>query len=258
LRHIVETCKHTKPAAIAVARKWDETKQIVYMNWDSDARPVKDSVEVMVSSLRLCISWQRGRPMLCLDIVMPCVPLPTNSSANIYAATFRHPSLKGIHETVKELLALAEFAFLTNEADGALGNDRYHAWVKQDDRVTAPETMVEYHPCSNHGQHLVSASLMSSFNCKMASSLYCSSMFFAYNGHFVRLVRVVAKSVEKHLVVQYRDSHDDGKYALEYQNFVIRNEGFTVKFEPNGGVAADGKYGKRVEEAFVELRKVTW
>ena len=70
----------------------------------ADAKQEKGLYEVMVSQLRVVISWRPSvrAPHLVLDLVCPPVPLLSTGSEHLFAAMHKHPLLASIHTKVKE------------------------------------------------------------------------------------------------------------------------------------------------------------
>ena len=54
---LVRLCRHARPVAAVMARKWDETQVGIALDTVTDANAAAqfDSVETMVSSLTLCL-----------------------------------------------------------------------------------------------------------------------------------------------------------------------------------------------------------
>ena len=73
LQYLVEECKRRAPRVVVTRRSWDETRHMVTLGWlelEPGDGPVRDHVEVMVSSMRLIIAW-KDKPIIVLDVVSP-------------------------------------------------------------------------------------------------------------------------------------------------------------------------------------------
>lgn len=137
-------------------------------------------------SLRVVLGW-RDRPFYCFDLVIPAVPLASNSAENIFAGLYRHPATKRLSQSVRDLLLTAERRIQSHEVDGATGNDRLHAFVTS----LNTDTSFELGHCGNHSLHLATVALVTLFDMKLANEMYTASSFLSYNGHFARLQNIV-------------------------------------------------------------------
>ncbi|CAK0823957.1 unnamed protein product, partial [Prorocentrum cordatum] len=222
LHHVRDRCRQRRPWSVTVSRRWDETKEVVTLPVGDSFE--KDSVEAMVNACRLVVSWGPGAPVLCMDLVMPPVPLVGTSSSDICAAICRHPLLQPINDAVIDIVTTADLRCWSHECDGASGNDRYHFG-------TAPRKQVregcacELHLCSNHSHHLVSVSQVEQPGLAIAENLYTSGMFFCYNGHYRRLQLSIGLCVDGCLQVKYtRPPPAAAEYAEQIASFILRNE----------------------------------
>jgi hypothetical protein len=165
-------------------------------------------------SSRVVIGW-RDRPFLCFDLVVPPVPLASNTAEHIHAGLFQHPATKPIYDAVRELRRTAERRIQSHEVDGATPNDRLHAHVTTQET----DTSFEIGHCANHSQHLATVSLTTFFDMKLPSEMYTASAFLSYNGHFARLQNVVKLFVRRcfEIAVLLKLSPT----AVRFQNFNI-------------------------------------
>jgi hypothetical protein len=149
---------------------------------------------VLVSSIRLVIQWP-DRPILVLDVICPPCPLLTNSSTNILAALENHPILKDTVQAIYDIRSTATLMkAMTNEFDGASGNDKLHAAMST---VFAGEDGCCYERllCGNHQQHLVSLSVLALLDIKLTTSVLSASSFLSGSGHWARLVNLVGNCI---------------------------------------------------------------
>ena len=223
LHCLIEKARQEQPLVVLTQRKWDETRQLVSLAAASD-KPVRDHVEVMVSSLRLVIRWA-DRQILVLDTVSPPCPMLTPSSSNICAALHSHPLLVEHAEAVKALRTCGTVAIHVNEYDGAAGNDKLHACLSRDPKFKEPSTMYDYVLCCNHQQHLVSLSVLSVMGLKITNDTLLGSYFLSFNGHWSRLLACVRHVVDGKLKVSYEDPPVGvEEYKIEFVQFCLRNE----------------------------------
>jgi hypothetical protein len=246
LQYLVEECKRRAPRVVVTRRSWDETHHMVTLEWlelEPGDGPVRDHVEVMVSSMRLVIEW-KDKPILVLDVVSPPCPLLTPSASNINSALRGHPLLSESVAAVGELLRTAtEHHISRSEFDGASGNDKLHAAVSShpmflDDSGTVFEALL----CCNHQQHLVSLSILSMLNMEITNLVLASSSFLTANGHWSRLIGGLDHVIEKNLKVTYKPVQEHWyDYAVEICQFILRNE----RNDLDNQVADDGGVGAR-------------
>lgn len=250
LERLTEVCESGThaPACVCVSRKWDETQEIVGLPLIGGAAVAQDTFDIMVGSVRVVVAWPPAKqmPTLCFDLAQPPVALLTNRAENIFSATYRHPALAHLHLLLKRLLVTAQWRSHINEADGALGNDRFHHHAVADDRVNVPQCFYEFHHCSNHAHHLLVVSAVSSLKLNMAAEVYTANIFLSQSGHFVRLQRTVRETTARHLKVMYtQPPAGSQQYVLEFRDFMVRNEKFS--YQKDGEISS---HGKRVVEAF--------
>ena len=104
--------------------------------------PPKDTYDIMVGSHRVVLAWEpKFRiPYLVLDVVVPPVPLISNSAENLYAGMFEH--------SVACVPSFAGRAGFGSEAGGRLGqNEPLFAavsfrWVPSFNRLPAATAFV--------------------------------------------------------------------------------------------------------------------
>ena len=78
LTALLKACEKRKPLAVCLARKWDETKGEVTMH------NIRDHRHLMVGSARIVVQWAGDIPALCVDVVVPTVPVMGTSAECMY------------------------------------------------------------------------------------------------------------------------------------------------------------------------------
>ena len=223
-------CEDHPPEVCCTRRAWDETRQLVLSALlTSGTKPVRDHVEVMVSSLRMVLVSASDSPQggVCLDIVCPPCPLLTNSSANILAALEYHPLLVDTVKELEKIRRASRIQIHTNEFDGASGNDKLHAIMTRHKDWVDEKCGYEVFLCLNHSQHLVTCAVLSMIDLNQANYVLSASSFISGHGHWARLCHCVDRIVaEKFRVTYDKPLEDNGheEYAMEICHLVMRNE----------------------------------
>jgi len=259
LDHLERICTENPPLIVCKNFRWDEKKEVVEVNLVPGASVTKDAVESLVSKCRIVIKWKSSRtPALCLDILTPPAPLMSNSAENIFSAVHHHPL---IGKTIKQLTAIqatATWKSHTDEADGAHGNDRYHAHASTtaSPNIRLPDCFQEMHLCSNHGNQLTATHFIVSLQQGLSSTIYTSNLFFAYNGHFTRVQNVVKPCVVRFLGVSY-DPPPPGSelYTVQFMEFKMRQTKFVMKYDTDG-TAIPSRHSVALQTALDEFRGV--
>lgn len=222
LMHLVNFAKQEKPAVVITQRKWDETRHL--LTTSATGTPVRDHIEIMVSSIRLVLRWQSGR-ILVMDVVAPPCPLLTPSASNISAALHGHPLLVKIVAALKELRASGKTRISLSEFDGAAGNDKLYSAHSRHEDFKEDGTMMEFCLCGNHQQHLVSLGVLNVLALEITNTTILSGYFLSFNGHWSRLVACTSEVVNRKLKISY-DAPPEGAedYRTEIAQFLLRNE----------------------------------
>ena len=222
---LVAACDKLAPEVVVTQRRWDETRHCVSLALDPREPPVRDDVEVMVSSLRLALAW-KDRPLIVLDVVSPPCPLLSPSATNIYAALHGHPLLRDyVRMALQSRRSATLWRIHVNEFDGASGNDKLNAAQRHHPRFADDAgTLFEYLLCSNHQQHLVTLSVLSLLDMSVTNAILAAGVFLSSQGHWTRFLANVDRVVEKYLKVYYLpvDPHWSD-YAVELCQFSLRN-----------------------------------
>ena len=109
-----------KPDAAAAGLCWDETSQILALGKKSvhgtelGLQQQRSSWNVLVARLHFCVAFRNG-PKIYREMVLPPVPLPSNSSAEIYLGLRKHPLSRGLIDYVQDILLAARHRIMLHE-----------------------------------------------------------------------------------------------------------------------------------------------
>ena len=212
--------------------------------------------------MKLVIGWSadEGLPSLHLDVICPPVPVLTSAAANLHHGLFGHPIVRPMLNTIRDMMAVSQYPFLTHEVDGAQGNTKLHHFAASNE--FPPQTLTTRVQCSNHGEHLVTGSVIGLFNSSLSllNNLYAASKFLAVDGHFLRMLQVVADIVREQMVIMEGcPPVECTEYSAIVIDWVRRNWEIQKQEEDMGGSGEvkEHKRGKTLlEEELQEFRAV--
>ena len=95
------------------------------------------------------MGWVHG-VKLYHEIVMPPVPLVSNSSNNIYNGLFSHPMTAPIIALVEKLLNAASARLWMHETDGHLANEKLINWRVLQEKRGEPSCSMQKHTVKSY------------------------------------------------------------------------------------------------------------
>ena len=114
-----------KPHAAAAGLCWDETgqtlalgKQLVH-GVELGLQQQRSTWNVLVARLHFCIAFTNGVKLF-REMILPPVPLATNSSAAIYLGLRKHPLTRALMDYVDKILQAADHSILLHEGSSPL------------------------------------------------------------------------------------------------------------------------------------------
>ena len=109
-----------KPDAASAGLCWDETAQVLALGKQSlhgtelGLQQQRSSWNVLVARLHFCVAFRNG-PKIYREMVLAPVPLPSNSSTEIYLGLRKHPLSRGLIDYVQDILLAARHRIMLHE-----------------------------------------------------------------------------------------------------------------------------------------------
>ena len=201
LARLATLAESTRPFLCVQHLKWDETQLECSVNPDRASRRVRSAWQVMVSRLRILLSWLDGSNIV-IRLVMPPVVLLGSAAHDIFYALRFHPSYKALNQMLAVLASRCDHRAQILESDGAYANERLVAHLIQKNK-NEPEHL-QHHlmhvKCHNHQSQLVNVAVLAGVGHEILNKLYGMTVFIRNLGYFLRLRQAVESWVDQNFV----------------------------------------------------------
>lgn len=185
-----------RPPMFAVSSlMWDETAQALSLRAIAGCTTTqgRSTWEVLVSKAYLTWSW--GERVYNIELIMPPVPLASNSADCILDGLRCHPLTRGLWEMRRKILDSATVAAVeVHECDGHPANERLSAHLRAVARQEAQghdrqPIACQRLNCGNHAANLVVCHMLIIVNdSALINNMFCCCKFIRMGGHFLRIV----------------------------------------------------------------------
>ncbi len=189
LARLATLAESTRPFLCVQHLKWDETQLECSVNPDRASRRVRSAWQVMVSRLRILLSWLDGSNIV-IRLVMPPVVLLGSAAHDIFYALRFHPSYKALNQMLAVLGSRCDHRAQILESDGAYANERLVAHLIQKNK----------HGPEHLQHHLMHVKCFAGVGHEILNKLYGMTVFIRNLGYFLRLRQAVESWVDQNLV----------------------------------------------------------
>ena len=219
---------------------WDETSQVLALPAVSvpnmSQKQTSSSWQVMVLKVQFAVGYVAGMK-LHREVVMPPIPLPSNSATCILQGLQNLPMASPILGFVDEILKTAARTVWLHETDGHLANEKVHYHLlseRQTPEGRNPPRFMDQLLCQNHQAQLVIVAAVDALikteatGGRMIPNLYASTLFLRMGGHFVRLLASVRELLKGHFLewvaFPSEEQLNEGRaFAEELSSFLVDN-----------------------------------
>ena len=235
LHALLEFAERKKPDFGCLSFTWDETGERLSL------QPVKGTTlqaqstwQILVTRCQYGIGWKDGVKIY-HEMVMPPVPLVSNSSNNIWNGVFRHPLLTPITSLVFRMLSACSLRLCVFETDGHLANEKLTSFqvAKEMEKPIEKQVLTDTMLCQNHQcnlsvVHVVNATAVGPEG-KLLPNMFCCTLFLRMGCHYVRLQASIQVLVQKANILEWipysgrPDVLHHLEFAKELSSYMVDN-----------------------------------
>ena len=203
LNALLEFAESHKPDFGCLSFTWDETGERLSLQpvQNTPLQP-QSTWQILVTRCQFGIGWKEGVKIY-HEMVMPPVPLVSNSCNNIWNGIFRHPLLSPITSLVFRLMLACNLRLCTFESDGHLANEKLTSFqvMKEMEKPVGDQVLMDTVLCQNHQCNLAVVHLVNSAGTgsegKVLPNMYCCALFLRMGCHYVRLQASIQVLIHK-------------------------------------------------------------